>query len=77
VLAFIGLFNIVGAISAGLLAAQASRNAYLLSVIISCAPSRHGVVLAPMSASERDDFRARHGHLVALDRPVTSALVGL
>ena len=53
VLAFIGLFNIIGAISAGLLGSRFPKR-YLLSIIYSLrAVAIAAFVLAPMSPRER------------------------
>ena len=77
VLAFIGLFNIVGAISAGLLGGRFPKR-YLLSVIYFLRAVAFTVfVLAPMSAASAMIFGAVMGILWLSTVPLTSALVGL
>jgi MFS family permease len=68
VLAFIGLFNILGAISAGLLGGRFPKR-YLLSVIYFLrALAITAFVLAPNVAGERAPVRGRDGRAVALHR---------
>jgi MFS family permease len=77
VLAFIGLFNIIGAISAGLLGSRFPKR-YLLSVIYFLrAVAFTAFVLAPMSPASAMIFGAVMGILWLSTVPLTSALVGL
>jgi MFS family permease len=77
VLAFIGLFNIFGAITAGLLAGKFPKR-YLLSIIYALrAVAIAAFVLAPMSPASALIFGAVMGVLWLSTVPLTSALVGL
>ena len=77
VLAFIGLFNILGAISAGLLGSRLPKR-YLLSVIYFLrAVAITGFVLAPVSPASALLFGAAMGVLWLSTVPLTSALVAL
>jgi predicted MFS family arabinose efflux permease len=77
VLAFIGLFNIIGAISAGLLGSRFPKR-YLLSVIYFLrAVAFTAFVLMPMSPASAMIFGAVMGILWLSTVPLTSALVGL
>jgi MFS family permease len=77
VLAFIGLFNIIGAISAGLLGGKFPKR-YLLSIIYFLrAVAFTAFVLAPMSPASAMIFGAAMGILWLSTVPLTSALVGL
>ena len=76
-LAFIGLFNILGAISAGLLGGRFPKR-YLLSVIYFLrAVAITAFVLAPMSPASALVFGAAMGVLWLSTVPLTSALVAL
>jgi MFS family permease len=77
VLAFIGLFNIIGAISAGLLGSRFPKR-YLLSVIYTLrAVAITGFLLAPMSPASALIFGAAMGVLWLSTVPLTSQLVAL
>lgn len=77
VLAFIGLFNIIGAISAGLLGSRFPKR-YLLSTIYFLRAIAFTVfVLTPMSPASAMIFGAVMGILWLSTVPLTSALVGL
>jgi MFS family permease len=77
VLAFIGLFNIIGAIAAGLLGGRFPKR-YLLSIIyVLRAVAIAAFVLAPMSPASALIFGAAMGVLWLSTVPLTSALVAL
>jgi MFS family permease len=77
VLAFIGLFNILGAIAAGLLGGRLPRR-YLLSIIYTLrAIAIAAFVLVPMSPSSAMIFGSAMGVLWLSTVPLTSALVAL
>ncbi|TMI98322.1 MAG: MFS transporter [Alphaproteobacteria bacterium] len=77
VLAFIGLFNIIGAISSGLLGSRFPKR-YLLSIIYTLrAIAIAGFVLAPMSPASALAFGAAMGVLWLSTVPLTSQLVAL
>jgi MFS family permease len=77
VLAFIGLFNIFGAVAAGLLGSRFPKR-YLLSIIYALrAVAIAAFVLAPMSPASALIFGAAMGVLWLSTVPLTSALVAL
>ena len=77
VLAFIGLFNIIGAISSGLLGSRFPKR-YLLSIIYTLrAIAIAAFVVAPMSPASALAFGAAMGVLWLSTVPLTSALVAL
>jgi MFS family permease len=77
VLAFIGLFNIIGAIASGLLGGRFPKR-YLLSIIyVLRAIAIAAFVLAPMSPASALIFGAAMGVLWLSTVPLTSALVAL
>ena len=77
VLAFIGLFNIFGAIAAGLLSSRFPKR-YLLSIIYALrAVAIAAFVLAPMSPASALIFGSAMGVLWLSTVPLTSALVAL
>ena len=77
VLAFIGLFNIFGAIASGLLGGRFPKR-YLLSIIYTLrAVAIAGFVLAPMSPASALIFGSAMGVLWLSTVPLTSALVAL
>jgi MFS family permease len=77
VLAFIGLFNIIGAISAGLLGSRFPKR-YLLSVIYTLrAVAITAFLLAPISPASALIFGAAMGVLWLSTVPLTSQLVAL
>jgi len=77
VLAFIGLFNIIGAIASGLLGGRFPKR-YLLSIIYTLrAVAIAAFVLAPMSPASALIFGAAMGVLWLSTVPLTSALVAL
>jgi len=77
VLAFIGLFNIFGAVAAGLLGSRFPKR-YLLSIIYALrAVAIAAFVLAPMSPASALIFGAVMGVLWLSTVPLTSALVAL
>ena len=77
VLAFIGLFNIFGAVAAGLLSGRFPKR-YLLSIIYALrAVAIAAFVLAPMSPASALIFGAAMGVLWLSTVPLTSALVAL
>lgn len=77
VLAFIGLFNIIGAIASGLLGGRFPKR-YLLSIIYMLrAVAIAAFVLAPMSPASALIFGAAMGVLWLSTVPLTSALVAL
>jgi MFS family permease len=77
VLAFIGLFNIIGAISAGILGSRFPKR-YLLSTIYTLrAVAIAGFILAPMSPASALVFGAAMGVLWLSTVPLTSQLVAL
>lgn len=77
VLAFIGLFNIIGAISSGLLGSRFPKR-YLLSIIYTLrSVAIAAFVLAPMSPASALAFGAAMGVLWLSTVPLTSALVAL
>lgn len=77
VLAFIGLFNIIGAIASGLLGGRFPKR-YLLSIIyVLRAVAIAAFVLAPMSPASALIFGAAMGVLWLSTVPLTSALVAL
>jgi len=77
VLAFIGLFNIFGAVAAGLLGSRFPKR-YLISIIYALrAVAIAAFVLAPMSPASALIFGAAMGVLWLSTVPLTSALVAL
>src|ERR1041384_1534764 len=77
VLAFIGLFNIIGAIAAGLLGSRFPKR-YLLSIIYTLrAVAIAAFLLAPMSPASALIFGSAMGVLWLSTVPLTSALVAL
>jgi MFS family permease len=77
VLAFIGLFNIIGAISAGLLGSRFPKRYLLSTTYLLRAVAFTAFVLAPMSPASAMIFGAVMGILWLSTVPLTSALVGL
>jgi MFS family permease len=77
VLAFIGLFNIIGAISAGLLGSRFPKRYLLSTIYVLRAVAFTAFVLAPMSPASAMIFGAVMGILWLSTVPLTSALVGL
>ena len=77
VLAFIGLFNIIGAISAGLLGNRFPKRYLLSTIYLLRAVAITAFVLAPMSPASAMIFGAVMGILWLSTVPLTSALVGL
>jgi MFS family permease len=77
VLAFIGLFNIIGAIAAGLLGNRFPKRYLLSTIYILRAVAFTAFVLAPMSPASAMIFGAVMGILWLSTVPLTSALVGL
>jgi MFS family permease len=77
VLAFIGLFNIIGAISAGLLGNRFPKRYLLSTIYLLRAVAFTAFVLTPMSPASAMIFGAVMGILWLSTVPLTSALVGL
>jgi MFS family permease len=77
VLAFIGLFNIIGAITAGLLGNRFPKRYLLSTIYLLRAVAFTAFVLAPMSPASAMIFGAVMGILWLSTVPLTSALVGL
>jgi MFS family permease len=77
VLAFIGLFNIIGAISAGLPGSRFPKRYLLSTIYVLRAVAFTAFVLAPMSPASAMIFGAVMGILWLSTVPLTSALVGL
>ena len=77
VLAFIGLFNIIGAISAGLLGSRFPKRYLLSAIYFLRAIAITAFVLAPMSPASAMIFGAVMGVLWLSTVPLTSALVAL
>ena len=77
VLAFIGLFNIFGAISAGLLGSRFPKRYLLSTIYLLRAIAIAAFVLAPMSPASAMIFGAAMGVLWLSTVPLTSALVAL
>jgi MFS family permease len=77
VLAFIGLFNIFGAIAAGLLGSRLPKRYLLSAIYFLRAVAIAAFVLAPMSPASAMIFGSVMGVLWLSTVPLTSALVGL
>jgi MFS family permease len=77
VLAFIGLFNIFGAISAGVLGSRFPKRYLLSAIYFLRAIAIAGFVLAPMSPASAMIFGAAMGVLWLSTVPLTSGLVAL
>src|SRR3954453_1825543 len=77
VLALIGLFNIIGAISAGLLGGRLPKRYLLSAIYFLRAVAFAAFVLAPMSPASAMIFGSVMGILWLSTVPLTSALVGL